>query len=444
MTRLKPDAVFVVNLDDAASVDLAIESVQQSPPKALVVLDGPSKLESNSWTSLLDLTFRNGETIPREQESVDFARLPDPDRIDLMAFTSGTSSGSPKGCPRHEGGNVAAIDSQADLFRFNKDSRYLLASAYFRIIAPVLSVAVWSKGGAIVMPSPNFDPKRVMRAIQDHKITHVLFVPFQLHALTRDDSFAAKKTSAVKYAILGADIITKEHLRKAKRSFPSAKFAAGHGMTEGGAVFYWPYYEAGVDAVPDYSGISALGTAAPGAALRIYDIDNSRVAKRNEPGEFQILSPTTIKNYLGNEDQEAFLEDSIGRWFKTGDVGLMNGDGVIFLLGRLGDRIKRAGIRITPAALETSLSDYIGAQVSPCIEMNRMRIGIGDLLVGICRYQYLVFHIPSLGMSHMSLQKALERRLKTRLDSMWSMSLERPPRQLERALCISWDSHSFQ
>lgn len=383
ITRLKPDAVFVANLDDAASVDLAIESVQQSLPKTLVVLDGPGKSESNCWTSLLDLTYRNGETIAREQELLDFARLPDPDRIDIMAFTSGTSSGSPKGCPRHAGGNAAAIDSQLDVFRFNKDSRYLLASAYFRIIAPVLSVAVWSQGGAIVMPSPSFDPKSVMRAIQDYKITHILFVPFQLHALTRDDSFAAEKTSSVKYALFGADIVTKELLRKAERSFPAAKIAVGHGMTEGGAVFNWPYYEAGVDAVPDYGGICALGTAAPGVALRIYDIDNNRVAKRNEPGEFQILSPTTIKNYLGNEDQDAFFEDGTGRWFKTGDVGLINGDGVIFLLGRLGDRIKRAGIRITPAALETSLSEYIGAQVSPRIKMNLMKSGVGDLLVGI-------------------------------------------------------------
>ena len=213
------------------------------------------------------------------------------------------------------------------------------------------------------MPSPSFEPKSAMRAIQDHKITHILFVPFHLHALTRDDSFVPEKTSSVQYAVLGADIITKELLRKAKRSFPTANVRAGHGMTEGGAVFYWPFHEAAVDAIPDYGGISALGTAASGTALRIYDIDNNCVAKRDEPGEFQILSPTTIKNYLENVDQEAFFEDGTGRWFRTGDVGLINGDGVVFLLGRLNDRIKRAGIRITPAALESSLSQYIGAQV---------------------------------------------------------------------------------
>ena len=143
ITRLKPDAVFVANSEDAASVDLAIESLKEAPPKTLVILDGLSKSKSNHWMSFLDLTPRNGETIAREQELLELAKIRDPDRIDLISFTSGTSSGSPKGCPRHAGANATAIDSQANVFRFNKDSRYLLSSAYFRIIAPILSVAVW-------------------------------------------------------------------------------------------------------------------------------------------------------------------------------------------------------------------------------------------------------------------------------------------------------------
>jgi 4-coumarate--CoA ligase len=96
----------------------------------------------------------------------------------------------------------------------------------------------------------------------------------------------------------------------------------------------------------------------------MYDDENNRVVKRGEPGHFHINSPTTINNYLENVDEDAFVEDENGsRWFKTGDVGFIDEDGVVYLLGRLNDRIKRAGIRITPAALETSLSAYIGSQV---------------------------------------------------------------------------------
>ena len=215
------------------------------------------------------------------------------------------------------------------------------------------------------MPGPGFDPKTVMSAIQEHRITHVLLVPFQLHALVKDESFSPEKTSSVKNAKFGGDMVTKEVLKKAQRSFPTASIAAGHGMTEGGAVFAWPYFDKKVEDIPDFGGISAVGTVAPGSALRIYDNENKRVAKFDETGEFQMASPATIKNYLENVDQDAFFQDGPYRWFKTGDVGFINKKGEVFLLGRLTDRIKRGGIRIEPAALQTSLSEFLGAQASP-------------------------------------------------------------------------------
>jgi fatty-acyl-CoA synthase len=269
-------------------------------------------------------------------------------------------------------GDSFSIEAQKGVFNFNENSKYLLASANFRIIAPALSVAAWSKGAAIVMPGPGFDPKTVMSAIQEHSITHVLLVPFQLHALVKDPSFSPEKTSSVINAKFGGDMVTKELLKKAQRSFPTAKIAAGHGMTEGGAVFSWPYFDVKVEDIPDFGGISTVGKVAPGSALRIYDNDNNRLAKLNEPGEFQMASPATIKNYLEDVDQDAFVQDGPDRWFKTGDVGFINEKGEVFLLGRLNDRIKRGGIRVEPAALQTSLSEFLRAQASPspCRKLN--------------------------------------------------------------------------
>ena len=123
------------------------------------------------------------------------------------------------------------IKHHADQLDLNQDSRYLLASAYFRVVAPVLTVDFWAAGAAIVMPSPSFDPHSVVRAIQDHGITDVLLVPFHLHALTKDDSFAPEKMVSIKHAMFGGDMITKEILRKGRSSFPNAKISVGHGMT---------------------------------------------------------------------------------------------------------------------------------------------------------------------------------------------------------------------
>ena len=361
MSRLRPDAIFVASAEDASMVDLALDGANLPSPSVRIMLD---KSDLGSWMSLLDLAAIDSRNNVDEKDLVTRAAMPDPDRIGLLCFTSGTSSGHPKGCPRHVGAETASIEGGAESLHFDETSKYLLASANFRIIAPALSVAVWTEGGAIVMPGPGFDPKSVMNAIQEHHITHIIFVPAQLHALIKHESFSPEKTQSIKYAGFGGDMITKEFLMKTKRSFPTAKTAARHGMTEGGAVFTWPYHEAGVDAVPDFGGISALGKVAPGAAIRMYDDENNRIVKRGETGHFHINSPAIIKHYLDNVDEDAFVKDENGStWFKTGDVGLIDKDGVVFLLGRLNDRIKRAGIRITPAALETSVSAYIRSQV---------------------------------------------------------------------------------
>ena len=98
MSRLKPDAIFVATKENASSVDTALRNADQPTPKVRVVLDEQQSSNLNGWTSLLDLTSKSGEATIAENEILDRAREADPDRIDMIAFTSGTSSGKPKGC----------------------------------------------------------------------------------------------------------------------------------------------------------------------------------------------------------------------------------------------------------------------------------------------------------------------------------------------------------
>ena len=108
---------------------------------------------------------------------------------------------------------------------------------------------------------------------------------------------------------------------------------------------------------------SIKGTAAPGGRLRIYDHERKQIAEKDQAGEMHFCAPSIIKNYLGNRNQDAFYDDDGGTWFKTGDLGLINGNGVAYVLGRIKDTIKRAGIPITPAALESCIDRFTGCQV---------------------------------------------------------------------------------
>jgi acyl-CoA synthetase (AMP-forming)/AMP-acid ligase II len=90
------------------------------------------------------------------------------------------------------------------------------------------------------------------------------------------------------------------------------------------------------------------------------------VAKRGEPGELHISCESIIQHYLGGatEPSSSFYTDENGRWFNIGDHGIMDDEGLIFILGRSKDVIKRGGVCIMPAVLESCIEKYTTAQVS--------------------------------------------------------------------------------
>ena len=213
------------------------------------------------------------------------------------------------------------------------------------------------------MSGASFAPKTSWDAIEQHGISHLLLVPALLHALVSEPSFSSEKVTSVKYAIFGGDLITKDVLAKTKEAMPATEVLVGHGMTEGGGLFKWPFFDISIEDLPNIGGICPIGKVTQGSRLRIYDVDAGHVANRKEPAEFQVCSPSLIKHYLGEVNEDSFYEDEMGRWVKTGDLALIDENGVLFVLGRLSDRMKRSGVPITPAALESCIEKYNGSRV---------------------------------------------------------------------------------
>ena len=88
--------------------------------------------------------------------------------------------------------------------------------------------------------------------------------------------------------------------------------------------------------------------------------------KRNEIGEILFQSNAFVRRYLHDVKAEDFYLDPVNNkpWFKSGDTGIIDNDGWVFILGRTKDIIKRAGVPITPAALESCLNEYLGTTTS--------------------------------------------------------------------------------
>jgi acyl-CoA synthetase (AMP-forming)/AMP-acid ligase II len=82
-------------------------------------------------------------------------------------------------------------------------------------------------------------------------------------------------------------------------------------------------------------------------------------------GEFHVSHSSIFKTYLREQTETPELyTDEIGRWFNTGDLGLISDSGDVYIVGRVKNIIKRAAVSIAPAAIESCLQAYIGSQVS--------------------------------------------------------------------------------
>lgn len=139
-------------------------------------------------------------------------------------------------------------------------------------------------------------------------------------------------------------------------------------MSEGAGSFFWPFHDKSVNSIPFFSGtICPVGVVARGARVVIWDSKRRAAALRGQPGEMLVCSPSLIQGYVGGEqnDNEVFCQDRQNRrWMKTGDIALMDQDGLVYILGRSKHAINRGGLAIMPAVVESCIENFTGGQVS--------------------------------------------------------------------------------
>ena len=375
MQSLKPHVVVAVHAEGAEAVEHALLATGVTSLQVKVRLDYHANAGPGDWITLPALASEAAKHGVDEAAILDFARADDnPDRLAFLLFTSGTSSGKPKGCPRHVASVIHVLETSS--WKPEPESvtgsygRFLLTTPNYRMIAQVLSLAHWKAGGTAVMLAPaqsgGFNATGCLDAIEQYGVTTLIGIPMMLHLLFADPSFSVHNLSSLRLVLVGAEIITKGLFGKATEAFPHARVVIQHGMTEIGALVTWPFHDKSVDDIPFFGDICPIGVPVPGVRLRICDAETTATIKRGELGELCFSGDAVIKHYLDNVNESLFfIDDSGRRWFRTGDLGMVSHESIMFILGRIKDIIKRGGLGITPAALETCLANF--AETDACV-----------------------------------------------------------------------------
>ena len=270
--------------------------------------------------------------------------LVDPSTLALLIFTSGTT-GVPKGVMLDH----ANLDAMAEMGRqglgIGPVDRCLLILPLFHVNGIVVSVLMPLLAGASVVIAEKFDPHTFFDTVEHHRPTFFSAVPTMYTMLAALSDEVVPDTSSLRFGICGAAPASAELLGRfeARYGFPLIE---GYGLSEATCA-------STINPVTGERRAGTVGITFPGQQIRIVDAGGNPVPTGID-GEVLIAGPNLMRGYLGRPDETARV--IIDGWLHTGDVGHLDTDGYLTLVGRSKDMIIRGGENIYPKEIEDVLT----------------------------------------------------------------------------------------
>lgn len=214
----------------------------------------------------------------------------------------------------------------------------------------VITFAQLQRGNAVVVMS-GFAMDSVMKAVQQHRVTHVFCVPPVMIALAKQGRAGKYDLSSLKFIGSGAAPLGRDVMEVVARNFPDAEIVQGYGMTETCGIISLEYPEKG-----QARQFGSTGTLVIGVEAKVIDVETQKHLPPSQLGEICIRGPHIMQGYFNNVEATEFTIKQ--GWLHTGDLGYFDEEGQLFVVDRLKELIKYKGFQIAPAELEGLLLSH--------------------------------------------------------------------------------------
>ncbi|MCP1907404.1 acyl-CoA synthetase (AMP-forming)/AMP-acid ligase II [Bradyrhizobium sp. USDA 4537] len=264
-------------------------------------------------------------------------------------FTSG-SSGLPKAVEFSFESAERAIAAPTTL-GFNAQSR-------LQIVAPLFHTAGWVwccyglTGGMTIILLPQASPDRMTSAVADLGASHVQWHPTMLDTVLEQQARNPRDLSALRMIAYGAAPIAPEMLERCYQTF-NCEFSQVYGLTE--TVGPVGHLAPAAHRIDWGSGGPPTVSINPGISLRVVDKDGREVAP-GEVGEIEVQLSYPAPSYL-RQGRRIPIARSDG-WIATSDMGAMDTDGYVRVIGRWGDMIITGGENVYPSEVENVIATF--------------------------------------------------------------------------------------
>jgi acyl-CoA synthetase (AMP-forming)/AMP-acid ligase II len=306
----------------------------------------------------------------------------------LLPYSSGTT-GLPKGVVLTHRNLVASVRQLGRCLRLSSRDTLIAVVPFCHVMGFVVKLAAGLSAGATVVTMPRFEFTRFLELIEEHRATVVVGAPPIAAGLARHPLLDAHDLSSVELIVSGGAPLSAELQAELSERFPHAAVGQGWGMTETSVGATGPDRDSG-------TAPGSVGRVLPNTELRVVDTERGSDLGPGEAGELWVRGPQVMQGYLNRPQDTAAVLDGDG-WLRTGDLGMVDPDGNVFVVDRLKELIKVSGYQVAPAELEALLAAHPGVadaavvgrpderrgEVPVAFVVPRGELGAGDLLAWV-------------------------------------------------------------
>jgi long-chain acyl-CoA synthetase len=266
-----------------------------------------------------------------------------PENDALLVFSSGTT-GLPKAVRHTHASLDAAVGHWREALQLTSRDRIQVTTPPSHILG-LLNIITALRTGAWMRLHPRFDIDRVLRHIENDRITVEMAVAPIALAIASHPELESFDLSSLRFIMWGATPVSTSIAETVTRR-TGVGWVPAYGTTELPVIACNPLTGPRLDAV---------GRSVPGVDLRVVSLQTGEPVCPGEIGEIQARSESLMAGYLPAEaTEEAFC----GGWYRTGDVGWLDYDGWLRITDRLKEMIKVRGFQVAPAEIETVLHGH--------------------------------------------------------------------------------------
>ena len=252
----------------------------------------------------------------------------------LIGYTSGTT-GRPKGAVLSHGNLLSSVRALEIAWRWQTEDTLILALPLFHMHGLGVGLHGSLAVGARAVLLPEFDVNEVLDSIQKYDATMFFGVPTMYNRLV--ESPRAPEISQLRLCVSGSAPLAAE-LHRRIQAVSGQRVLERYGMTETAMLVSNPYE----------------GERRPGSVG--FPLPGVEVLLKGEPPEILVKGPNVFEGYW--ERPEANSQAFDDGWFRTGDLGALDADGYLSIVGRAKELIISGGFNVYPREVEDVISQH--------------------------------------------------------------------------------------